>query len=463
MAPGDPAQPQPASAKGAVSAQTVLGVCRARRFEPAARREERRKCHPIDADEGDQHPDHRCPNGEQRPIHRGAPPVPRRRARSSSSLVTSLKPAFAAEGRARITRSVPTGNRSGALRHPSRTILLMRFRTTALPTLRVTVIPNLAAAATATCRGLTGLSARRSTKNWKCLPLTRRPRPWTSRYSRRLRSRRSRGKRNPAGTRRPRLSRRYFFEMVTVSCLRPFRRRRRITARPAAVFMRLRNPWVRLRLLRCGWNVLFTTYLRDWRPQRRHQAPNWGPPEITPASWTVKLGPGVGVRRNSMTLERACLEGNRGPNRWRGPASRAPRSRSPVLAAVSWRAPVKTWRFSREISRLRATKPALPSMIARGRERTLDQHGKFANSSRDRRAHPSRRRPFACDRSRQPASDAGLRAVRSRRAENYTRPSIVPAVDVKKTFEIHEFSPRRRGPFSNHERAWEKAVAIFFH
>jgi hypothetical protein len=24
----------------------------------------------------------------------------------------------------------------------------------------------------------------------------------------------------------------------------------------------LRNPWVRLRLLRCGWNVRFTAYLR---------------------------------------------------------------------------------------------------------------------------------------------------------------------------------------------------------
>ena len=44
----------------------------------------------------------------------------------------------------------------------------------------------------------------------------------------------------------------YFFAMLTVSCLRPFRRRRRRTSRPARVFMRLRKPWVRLRLLRWG-------------------------------------------------------------------------------------------------------------------------------------------------------------------------------------------------------------------
>jgi hypothetical protein len=61
----------------------------------------------------------------------------------------------------------------------------------------------------------------------------------------------------------------------TVSCLRPLRRRRRIISRPAGVFIRLRKPWVRLRLLRWGWNVLFTGYLRDWRegawitPERR--------------------------------------------------------------------------------------------------------------------------------------------------------------------------------------------------
>jgi hypothetical protein len=51
----------------------------------------------------------------------------------------------------------------------------------------------------------------------------------------------------------------YFLAMVTVSFFRPLRRRRRITSRPAAVLMRFRKPWVRFRLLRWGWKVLFDT------------------------------------------------------------------------------------------------------------------------------------------------------------------------------------------------------------
>ena len=43
-----------------------------------------------------------------------------------------------------------------------------------------------------------------------------------------------------------------FLAMATVSCLRPLRRRRRRTSRPARVFMRLRKPCVRFRLLRWG-------------------------------------------------------------------------------------------------------------------------------------------------------------------------------------------------------------------
>ena len=37
----------------------------------------------------------------------------------------------------------------------------------------------------------------------------------------------------------------------------PLRRRARITARPALVFMRARKPCVRLRLMLLGWKVLF--------------------------------------------------------------------------------------------------------------------------------------------------------------------------------------------------------------
>lgn len=44
----------------------------------------------------------------------------------------------------------------------------------------------------------------------------------------------------------------YFFAAVTEIRLRPFARRRRRTSRPPRVFLRARNPWVRLRLLLCG-------------------------------------------------------------------------------------------------------------------------------------------------------------------------------------------------------------------
>jgi hypothetical protein len=51
----------------------------------------------------------------------------------------------------------------------------------------------------------------------------------------------------------------YFLAVVTERRLRPRARRRRRTARPPRVFMRARNPWVRFRLLLCGWYVRFTT------------------------------------------------------------------------------------------------------------------------------------------------------------------------------------------------------------
>ena len=50
---------------------------------------------------------------------------------------------------------------------------------------------------------------------------------------------------------------RHFVPVDTESCLRPLARRRRRTARPAFVFIRARNPCVRLRLTTEGWNVRF--------------------------------------------------------------------------------------------------------------------------------------------------------------------------------------------------------------
>ena len=45
----------------------------------------------------------------------------------------------------------------------------------------------------------------------------------------------------------------YFWPIVTARRLRPLARRRLSTARPDRVFFRARNPWVRFRLLLCGW------------------------------------------------------------------------------------------------------------------------------------------------------------------------------------------------------------------
>lgn len=45
--------------------------------------------------------------------------------------------------------------------------------------------------------------------------------------------------------------------------LRPLARRALITARPPGVAMRARKPWVRLRLIMLGWNVLFMVALNS--------------------------------------------------------------------------------------------------------------------------------------------------------------------------------------------------------
>jgi hypothetical protein len=47
----------------------------------------------------------------------------------------------------------------------------------------------------------------------------------------------------------------------TVRRCRPLRRRRASTARPCFDRILTRKPWVRLRLRRFGWNVLFIFFL----------------------------------------------------------------------------------------------------------------------------------------------------------------------------------------------------------
>jgi hypothetical protein len=65
--------------------------------------------------------------------------------------------------------------------------------------------------------------------------------------------------------------------MVTVSWRRPLRRRRLMISRPALVLMRLRNPWVRSRDFRCGWNVRFTGLLRKLGANGRGELAPWRP------------------------------------------------------------------------------------------------------------------------------------------------------------------------------------------
>lgn len=48
--------------------------------------------------------------------------------------------------------------------------------------------------------------------------------------------------------------------MVTVNWCRPLDRRALRTRRPSFVAMRLRNPWVRIRLRRLGCHVRFIFY-----------------------------------------------------------------------------------------------------------------------------------------------------------------------------------------------------------
>jgi hypothetical protein len=74
------------------------------------------------------------------------------------------------------------------------------------------------------------------------------------------------------GCRRARTAAAYFFAIVTARRFRPLARRRFKTARPARVFIRLRNPWVRFRLLLCGWYVRFTTYVSA---ERTHIDTGW--------------------------------------------------------------------------------------------------------------------------------------------------------------------------------------------
>ena len=155
-----------------------------------------------------------------------------------------------------ITTSRPAGGQ-GFWRTTSRTRRLMRFRTTALPTLLLTVMPIRP-------QDVSGALGATTAKNFP--PWTARPVFCTARKSFRRRRRLFFGKRFPAAARsRPALPIRpfYFLAIVTETRLRPLARRRLNTARPDRVRIRVRNPWVRLRLLLWGWYVRFTTHTPD--------------------------------------------------------------------------------------------------------------------------------------------------------------------------------------------------------
>ena len=163
-APGDAADRQRQAAPGAVDAQGVDGVVRARRLEPAGGGQDRGQGQLVQADEGD--------HGA------GEEAWAMRRRERSRSLRISCSVASAARFLAMITMSWPSGNHALFWRKTSFTLRRIRLRTTALPTFLLTVTPS---------RGWdSGLLCKRITK-WR--EWTRVPRFWTTRYSPRLSSR----------------------------------------------------------------------------------------------------------------------------------------------------------------------------------------------------------------------------------------------------------------------------------
>ena len=87
------------------------------------------------------------------------------------------------------------------------------------------------------------------------------------------------------------------------SRVRPLARRRLMTRRPAAVDIRLRNPWVIFRFRVLGWNVRFIVGPAEWWMEPRH-APCIQSDRLAGQVERVKPGiePPYGANPHSMRL-----------------------------------------------------------------------------------------------------------------------------------------------------------------
>jgi len=229
MASPDPPHGHAPPAPPAVAGDRLISVLRAGGCEAATghQAEERAERHPIDSDERERCRRH-CPQLFAHNIS-----ISWRSLANSASL---------ARARATITTSRPPVARVTRGRTSSRNRRLILFRTTALPSFRLTARPT---------RGRPTTLSLTNTARYS--EAARRP-------ERRVRSksaeRSSRACRfnatEPGGYRARRLA-------VGVSRRRPLRRRALMTLTPPGLDMRARNPWTLTRWRFFGWWVRFMT------------------------------------------------------------------------------------------------------------------------------------------------------------------------------------------------------------
>ena len=158
-------QGQPRATQEAMVAKARHRIAGARRLEPAHWTEQRRECDLVEANQRQQHfNDHVAPS----------PFASRNPATRRCSSFSTLRHSFITSGvvspssglRTITTMSTPSGTSPGSWRKVSRTNRFARLRTTAHPTLRVTVIPSRVGA-----KGMRG-----AMRNTKCFDVTRTPR-----------------------------------------------------------------------------------------------------------------------------------------------------------------------------------------------------------------------------------------------------------------------------------------------
>ena len=140
VAATEAAQRQPAAAQDAVSSDRLLAVARTGRRKAAGRREQRRDRELIKADQPNRQSFHRPPSAACGPL---IVMVSRARRKSSSTAPRSADQSATALGaRARNTRSQLGVRSIRRRRTASRIRRRTRFRTTALPTRRLTTTPS---------------------------------------------------------------------------------------------------------------------------------------------------------------------------------------------------------------------------------------------------------------------------------------------------------------------------------